>query len=344
MRLVRIFPSVFVLACAATEKPSGGAPDGSGGGTDDSTESTIDGEGIVKLYADDPALAAQQWFLSANGPLDSGDHRLDFKGTVTNNGDGTFKITPTTSTNPASARIYVGTTNPQWSDRDVQLAGGGDWRKLVANGHMVGAEDFRDTEVTAYYRISESFDDDEMTFYWRGGAHPSGDEYPLQCIAVCMKAQIQMKDASPRAAKEYDHYNSPESYAWNDTVAPLFDLKAELGGSLVGKLIGQRLVMYNVVDAAGNVTAVKMELYVDIASKDLASPDLEKQDWRLLAAYTDDGVSWPDPAAETYIDGCHATKGQMITWGGPYIALRLDNNVWNLHKLSIRPIKAPRSV
>ncbi|MGA9523492.1 MAG: hypothetical protein WBV82_18660, partial [Myxococcaceae bacterium] len=129
------------------------------------------------------------------------------------------------------------------------------------------------------------------------------------------------------------------SYAWNDTVEPMFDLSSELGGSMVGKLIGQKLVVYDVKDAAGNVTSVKMELYVDTGSVDLEAPDLSKQNWRLLAEYSDDGTNWPDPAAETYIDGCNGRKGQMFTWGGPYIALRLDNNVWNLYKMSVRPIR-----
>ncbi|MCI0669265.1 MAG: hypothetical protein L0Y64_02265, partial [Myxococcaceae bacterium] len=253
-------------------------------------------------------------------------------------GGGVFEITPTSSTNPASARVYIGTTNPDAYNQDVQLQGGADWRNLTRNGYMVGPEDYRDAEITAYYKITKSSGDDEMTFYLRGGAHPSPDEYPLQCIATKYKVQIQMKDVSPRAAKEYDHYMSPDGYAWNDSAGPKFDLSSELGGSMVGKLIGQKLVIYDVKDAAGNVTSVKMELYVDTGSKDLASPDLTKQNWKLFVEYTDDGSNWPDPTLDGYIENCHGTKGQMFTWGGPYIALRLDNNVWNLHKLSVRPI------
>ncbi len=290
------------------------------------------------LYADDPSQAEQQWFLSEAPPLDKGDFRISGKGTVKNLGSGVYQFTPTSGTNPASARLYIGTTNRNWDDRNLQLKGGGDWRVAEANGYMVGPEDFRDAEITAYYKITKSSDDDEMTFYLRGGAHPSDDVYPLQCIATKYKVQIQMKDLSARAAKEYDHYDSPNSYAWNDTVDPMFDLRSELGGSMVGKLIGQKLVVYDVKDAAGNVQSVKMELYVDTGSKDLESPDLSKQNWRLLAEYTDDGTNWPDPAAETYIKGCNGRKGQMFTWGGPYIALRLDNNVWNLYNMSVRPI------
>ena len=150
-----------------------------------------------------------------------------------------------------------------------------------------------------------------MTFYWRGGGAPVGGRIPSQCIAVCLKAQIQMKDCTPRAAKEYDHYMSPDSYAWNDTVSPQFDLKSELGGSMVGKLIGQKVVMYDVTDATGKPTAVKI-VYVDTGSINLAAPDPSKQNWRLLAAYTDDGSSWPAPSQETYVEACNAKKGQAF--------------------------------
>ncbi len=85
-----------------------------------------------------------------------------------------------------------------------------------------------------------------------------------------------------------------------------------------------------------------MELWVDTASKDLAKPDLSKQNWRLFVEYIDDGTNWPDPANPAYIAQCNAKKGQMITWGGPYIALRLDDNDWTMYNLSVRPILPQR--
>lgn len=291
-------------------------------------------EGIQMLYQDDPRqlMQAQQFFLGRDGP---NHERVSGKGArkITN---GVVQITPDPGTSPASARIYIRTTNPKATDVNTQLILGKDWQKMKEAKYMVGPEDFRNCELSAYYKITKSSASDEMTFYWMGGAHPSDDQWPLQCVSCCNKAQIKM-DMTPRAAKEYHHYKSPAGYAWNPKPA-LFDLKSALGGTMVGKMIGQKLVMYVDEDASGNPTKVHMELYVDTESKDLPKPDYTKQNWRLFCEWIDDGTNWPQPSNSEHIQNCNATKGQLISWGGPYVALRLDDNIWELHSLSVRPI------
>jgi hypothetical protein len=314
------------------------------GGTSESTvtltvtsveppQSDKDPEGIQKLYPDDPAQEKQQWFLSKYGPNDA---RVSGKGARKIISGNIVQITPDPGTNPASARIYIRTTNPNALDQNTQLINGKDWAKMAQQKYMVGPEDFRNCEVTHYYKITKSSASDEMTTYWMGGAHPSGDAFPLQCIACCNKAQIKM-DMTPRAAKEYHHAFSPAGYAWSPTKA-LFDLKGALGGTMVGKMIGQKLVMYVIDNPDGTPKEVHLELYVDTQSKDLPKPDYTKQKWDLLAEWMDNGSNWPDPSNDMYIKNCNAKKGQMISWGGPYVALRLDDNIWELHALSIRPI------
>lgn len=293
---------------------------------------SVDAEGIQMLYADDPTKIQQQWFSKTGDKA-----RLDGKGTRKDLGNGVIQITPDPGTHPASARVYIRTTNPKAFDEPSQMKIGTDWAKMAQLGYMLDPFDYCDAEVSGYYKITKSSADDQFTFYWRGGAH-SHNPFPAQCVACCNKVQIEMKDVSPRAAKEYHHDKSPSGYAWNDTVKEKFDLKSELGGSMVGKMLGQKMVMYNQKDAAGNVTSVVMQLWVDTASKDLATPDLSKQNWRLFVEYIDDGTNWPDPQNDAYIAECNAKKGQMITWGGPYIALRLDDNIWEMHNLSVRPI------
>jgi hypothetical protein len=295
-------------------------------------EGDRDLEGIQKLYPDDPTQQAQTFYLAREGP---NHERVSGKGArqITN---GITQITPDKGTNPPTARIYIRTTNPKAMDVNTQLESAKDWQKMAAQKYMVGPEDYRNAEVSAYYKITKSSGEDEFTFYWMGGAHPSDDTWPLQCVSCCNKAQVKM-DMTPRAAKEYHHYQSPAGYAWNPKPA-LFDLKSALGGSMVGKMIGQKLVMYVDEDANGKPTKVHMELYVDTESKDLPKPDYSKQRWRLFCEWIDDGTNWPDPKNSEYIQQCKGTKGQLISWGGPYIALRLDNNIWELHSLSVRPI------
>ena len=305
----------------------------------------FDEEGIQKIYADDerPEMIPQRWFMSKSDMA-----RLSGKGERKKLDGGVIQISPDPHTHPASARIYIRTTNPKGLDNDEQLKQAKDWKNMMSNpdadgknrgGWMVDNFDFRDYEDTTYYKIVRSNDEDEFTKYGRGGGHPSGG-FPGQCMSLCNKAQIRMRNLEPRAAKEYHHVNSPDGYGWSEdsTNKSKFNIKEEIGDSLVGKMIGQKLVQWNESDSNGNVVAVHIELYFDTASKDLPKPDLTKQNWRLWCEWIDKGDWRNRPGNEGYIDGCKAKRDQMITCGGPYVADRLDNNVWELHARSVRPI------
>src|SRR4029077_19109042 len=177
---------------------------------------------------------------------------------------------------------------------------------------------------THYYKITKLSTDDEMTQYL-GGNHPSGG-FPDQCVSSCYKAQVQTQDLSPRAAIEWDHFSSPDDYAWNDTVKGSFNLSSELGGTIQGKLLGQKWVRYNEVEG-GVVKKVHMELYLDTSSKDLPRPDLSKQNWRLFAEYVHDGHNWPSgPAHTNYKSACNASSILMPAWGAPILAIRFDSS------------------
>src|SRR6266496_779403 len=311
---------------------------------------TKDIEGIQMLYADDVSKAAQQFFLSRDGPNNS---RVSGKGARKLNSDGTVTITPDPGTSPASARIYIGTTNPKFQDINTQLINGKDWNKMInlpdkdgikRGGWMEDWFDWRDVELTHYYRIPKINTDDEMTQYL-GGNHPSGG-FPGQCVSSCYKAQIQTKDCTSRSALEWDHYNSPSNYAWWDGKKDAFDLKAALGGTMANKLIGQKWVRYNEIGANdGLLKAVHMELYVDLESKDLPKPDLTKQKWQFLNEWVHDGTNWPTkPADNLRESACNAKGITMPAWGASILAIRFDASPWTLYNLSARPIIPKKSV
>jgi hypothetical protein len=302
-----------------------------------------DPEGITKIYPDDTdtVKAAQAWYLSKNGPNDSRlSGKWDAKKVLPDN---TIEITPTSGTNPASARIYIRTTNPNALDQNKQLVLGSNWAEMAKMKYMIGPEDFRNCETTAYYKILKSMGNDEFTMYWMGGAHPSDDVWPLQCLGCCNKAQLQMDDPNtPRAAKEYHHFGGSKGYAFSPKKG-LFDLKTALGGTMVNKLIGQKLVMYVLENPDGTAKEVHIELYVDLQSKDLDKPDYNNQKWQLFCEWIDNGNNWATTPSNTdYIKQCKAIPNQMISWGGPYVALRLDVNIWRLYALSIRPISVQK--
>ena len=293
-----------------------------------------DEEGIMKFYVDDPAKEKQKWFLSKDGPKSP---RLDGKGDRKVLDGGAIQVKHESGSS-GTARIYIYTTNPKADSTEEQLKIGKDWAQLEAKGYMIGPEDYCDAEVSAYYKITNSDNDDEFTIYWRGGAHPHDDKWPLQCVSCCLKAQIRMK-LDVRSAKEYHHFNSPDGYAWFNQSGekPMFDIKGELGGNMIGKIIGEKLVLWNEKDANGKVVAVHFELYADLGSKDLDKPDFSKQNWRLVHEWIDKG-DWPKPKNSEHIKNCNAKENQLITWGGPYVALRIDGNNFNLYSLSVRPI------
>ncbi|MGA9524885.1 MAG: hypothetical protein WBV82_25725, partial [Myxococcaceae bacterium] len=82
-----------VPGTGTTPEPSTGDTEPETGETTPTTgerAGALDKEGLTKMYADDPAQAEQQWFLSEAPPLDSGDFRIGGKGTVENLGDGVY--------------------------------------------------------------------------------------------------------------------------------------------------------------------------------------------------------------------------------------------------------------
>lgn len=308
----------------------------------------VDIEGIQMLYQDDPSKATQQFFLHRDGP---NGPRVSGKGARKLNSDGTVTVSPDPGTNPASARIYILTTNTaDAQDINKQLVHGHDWTEMInlldsdgvkRGGWMNDNFDWRDVEFTHYYKITKLSTDDEMTQYL-GGNHPSGG-FPGQCVSSCYKAQVQTQDLSPRAAIEWDHFDSPSDYAWNDTVKGSFNLSSELGGTIQGKLLGQKWVRYNEIGSDGLLKKVHMELYLDTASKDLPKPDLTKQNWRLFAEYVHDGNNWPSgPSHTDYKSACNASSIKMPAWGAPILAIRFDSSNWTLYSLSARPIKPIR--
>lgn len=305
-----------------------------------------DPEGIAKIYPDDQSKIQTAFYLHKDG---NSSARLGGKGDRKVLADGSIQITPTSSTHPATARIYIRTPDGS-SDYNAQLAAGGnDWKKMLSRadkdgvnrgGWMMTANDFREVEATHYYKIPKIVVDDEMTCYV-GGGHPSDDAFPLQCISSCYKAQIQTKDLSPRAALEMDHFDSPSDYCWNDTVKEKFSLKDALGASsLAGKIIGQKYMRWNEVKN-GEVVAVHQELWLDLGSKDLPTPDLSKQNWQFWVEYVhhkspDD---WPSkPKHMDYQKGCNAEGITFPCFGAPVYGMRFDESPWIMYYLSVRPI------
>jgi hypothetical protein len=280
----------------------------------------------------------QDWFM--NDLLH--DERVDIDGQVEDQGNGVWKGTVTQHMHPPSLRIEIYTTS-KVRDIDQQLELGKNWKKMEEKGYMVDENDFTNFEATIYFKVTEIDKDDEMSIYGRGGRHPNAD-FPKNCVSCCYKGQINTKGVS-RWAKEYHHANSPSGYIFSDGTRgkdnsvdqPWGNPKFNLGGSILNKWIGQKVVMYNIQE--DGKTLPKMQIYCDTEGGE----DITKQNWRLMDELVDDG-NLPKPQNVEFREECNAISDrQAFTWGGPYVVFRIDNVKVLFKNASVREITPPSS-
>ena len=97
---------------------------------------------------------------------------------------------------------------------------------------------------------------------------------------------------------------------------------------MIGKWIGWKVIMYNI--EIGNVTAVKMESYLDFDNNG---------NWSKVTDFVDSGGWYArTPDAEFYNADCGKTKDYIVINSGPIATFRADNMVLDFKDLSIREI------
>jgi hypothetical protein len=98
---------------------------------------------------------------------------------------------------------------------------------------------------------------------------------------------------------------------------------------MIGKWIGWKVIMYNI--EIGNVTAVKMESYLDIDNNG---------NWSKVTDFVDSGGWYArTPDAEFYNADCGKPKDYIVINSGPIATFRTDNMVLDFRDLSIREIR-----
>jgi hypothetical protein len=254
-------------------------------------------DGVAMIYPGKPG--GQVWHLPANP---SGDRRLDGTALLPNP-DGTFKV------RDVKTRLGVSTST---YDQDTQ-EGGLVWRQpdLRSRGFMHNGDDWRDVEITGYVRYVAGTDDgDAFTWYARGGRHTGSGQTPETCWGTAYKASLRYRDGAVRFEKELYH----------DGGAGYAQSAYEGGGaSIKGKLVGFKLVMYNIPGG------VRMEAYLDRAGDGT---------WTKVVARDDTG-GW----AIGTDNRCGGTRTEQITWGGPKAAFRWDAATdVDVTRLSVREI------
>lgn len=253
----------------------------------------VDKFGVEMVYP--TKTEGEQWFMNMINP--SSDSRFAPKTTLTKNTDGSWKV------KSDAVRMNVFTS----TDYDQDKIATYNQKSLATKGYMQASNDWKNIEMTGYVKLI-SGSGDTFTWYARGGKH--SDSY--ECEGTAYKDWLWY-DGKTEFAKEQVH---PDTTSTSEK---------SVTGSLTGKWIGFKFVMYNF--QKDGKTAVKLETWLDA--------DNDKE---FVKVYEEiDSGGWGNDGT-----ACGGSSDQRITWGGPIATFRWDdaNNV-DIKWFSVREIKPP---
>jgi hypothetical protein len=254
----------------------------------------VDKFGVEMVYA--TKTGGEQWFMNMINP--TSDSRFAPKTTLTKNTDGSWKV------KTDSARMNVFTSTGYDQDKIITY----NQKTLATKGYMQSSNDWRNVEMTGYIKINAYQDLDTATWNGRGGKH--NDSY--SCEGTAYKSWLWY-NGNTEFAKEQDH---PDVSTTSEK---------SVTGSLTGKWIGFKFVMYNFQQ--NGKTVVKLETWLD--------PDNNK-DFVKVYEKIDSGGWGNDGGA------CGGSSDQLITWGGPIATFRWDNaNNVDIKWFSVRERNPP---
>ena len=234
--------------------------------------------GTLKVYP--TKQDGEQWYIKSNP---DSDPRFSPQAKLEKNSDGSFKV------KSSKVRMGVFTSSGFHAEKISTL----NHNRIALAGYMQSPNDWRDVEITGYVKLN-SGTNDNFVWYARGGRH-TGYGSPQGCEGAAYKGDL-FYDGSTRWTKEQWH-----------TGGYVFGEFGKNIGSIKGKWIGFKVIMYNIVQ--NDKTAVKLELWVDKNNNN---------DWIKAIEKIDKG-GWGNTGSE-----CVGKPDQIITWGGPIAAFRWD--------------------
>ncbi|WP_415282145.1 discoidin domain-containing protein [Candidatus Nitrososphaera sp. FF02] len=167
--------------------------------------------------------SGQQWFMNMADP--DSDSRFDPKETITQNSDGSWKMTSD------QVRMNVFTSAGYHPERITTY----NQQQLASKGYMQDPSDWKNVEITGFVKVN-SASDDNFAWYSRGGKHTDSDG---GCEGTAYKGNL-FYDGQVRFAKEQQH---ADGYSFTSEV--------DATSSVMGRWVGFKTVMYN--NAQGNV-------------------------------------------------------------------------------------------
>jgi hypothetical protein len=253
----------------------------------------LDKFGIKEIYPTKPY--GREWYINMDNPTNDGMFTIESRQNITRQNDGSWHIAY------QKVRMSVNTplNAPMW--KNVEITGYAKVDSILAfnKNNLLGDD---------YYT--------DLAWLARGGRHtPSAP-----CDGLALVGGIH-GDGTVGWKKEIWFTGG-----YTDELA-----KAKPTDSIVGRWIGWKVVMYNII----NNTAVKMESYLD---------DKNDNHWVKVTDIIDDGGWYANtPDNVFYSANCGRAKDYIITNAGTDVTFRSDNLIWDFKNLSVREIQAPIS-
>jgi hypothetical protein len=253
----------------------------------------VDKFGVEMVYP--TKTDGEQWYMNTINP--TSDSRFAPKTTLTKNTDGSWKV----RSDAVRMNVYTSTGYDQGKIATYNQ------RTMATKGYMQSSNDWKNIEMTGYVKLI-SGSGDTFTWYARGGRH--SDSY--KCEGTAYKGWLWYNGRA-EFAKEQVH---PDTTSTSEK---------SVTGSLTGKWIGFKFVMYNFQQ--NGKTVVKLETWLD--------PDNDKDFFKVYERI--DSGGWGNDGTS-----CSGSSDQIITWGGPIATFRWDNaNNVDIRWFSVREIKPP---
>ncbi|MBV9178637.1 MAG: hypothetical protein JO297_16550 [Nitrososphaeraceae archaeon] len=258
-----------------------------------SNSGVVDKFGIRELYPTKPG--GEEWFMNMQNPRSDPRNNPPV---ITKNPDGSFKV----QQDQASWGVF---TSLLFHPNQITTY---NQRQLATKGYMQSPNDWKNVEMTGYAKINNPGDSyTHFTWYARGGRHTSSQP----CEGTSIKGDLY-NDGGTGFTKEQWH---PGGYSFTD--------KVQAAGSIVGKWVGFKTVIYNFQE--NGKTVVREQNWIDKNNDN---------NWVKIFDFVDRGGIGSQGIH------CGGSQDQIITWGGPIATFKWDRMPdVDIKNLSVREIQ-----
>lgn len=276
---------------------------------------------IVEIYP--TKENGREWYLNANNPYNDSLLSITFDPNITRQIDGSWRISDTKSnySNP-QIRINIDTPSGQEPWKNVEMTG---YIKIISINPSASPPftNSSTNNTESNLALSQSTGESEINdiaWYARGGKR--SEQAPCEGTAY-------FGGLHPDGTVDWK-----KSIWWTGGYTEDRFKQKVFGEEMTEKWIGWKVIMYNI--EIGNITAVKLESYLDIDNNG---------NWSKVTDLIDSG-GWHARTsdAEFYDAGCGKPKDYIVANTGPIATFRADNMVLDFRNLSIREIHPPSNI